>query len=147
MILTASPDFILARGGGLYYLQVQLDLLQRTSSRRAQNVYGSRDRGVLLSRIRPCLEPPPKATATAAHRQFRLPLSPFSCYFSTCAACSAPAAASRPKTKTKPADMAQGSVLCVAEKPSIAKAVAGHLSGGQYQAVCTCPSTMHYTKY
>jgi len=26
-------------------------------------------------------------------------------------------------------------VLCVAEKPSIAKAVAGHLSGGQINAV------------
>ena len=26
-------------------------------------------------------------------------------------------------------------VLCVAEKPSIAKAVAGHLSGGQFQVV------------
>lgn len=30
-------------------------------------------------------------------------------------------------------------ILCVAEKPSIAKAVAGHLSGGQYQAVCPIP--------
>jgi DNA topoisomerase IA len=26
-------------------------------------------------------------------------------------------------------------VLCVAEKPSISKAVAGHLSGGQFQTV------------
>lgn len=26
-------------------------------------------------------------------------------------------------------------ILCVAEKPSIAKAVAGHLSGGPYQVV------------
>lgn len=26
-------------------------------------------------------------------------------------------------------------ILCVAEKPSIAKAVAGHLSGGHYQTV------------
>lgn len=26
-------------------------------------------------------------------------------------------------------------ILCVAEKPSISKAVAGHLSGGQYQTV------------
>jgi len=146
MILTTSPDSILIRGAGVY-LQVQLDLLQRTSSRRAQNVYSSRDCGVLLSRIRPCLELPPKRTAATAHHLFRLPLSPFSCYFTTCAACSAPAAASKPKAKTKAADMARGSVLCVAEKPSIAKAVAGHLSGGQYQAVCTCPSTMHYTKY
>lgn len=28
-------------------------------------------------------------------------------------------------------------VLCVAEKPSIAKAVAGHLSGGEVQTVCS----------
>lgn len=34
-----------------------------------------------------------------------------------------------------------GKILCVAEKPSIAKAVAGHLSGGQYQTVSrTCTS-------
>lgn len=26
-------------------------------------------------------------------------------------------------------------ILCVAEKPSISKAVAGHLSGGHYQTV------------
>jgi hypothetical protein len=26
-------------------------------------------------------------------------------------------------------------ILCVAEKPSISKAVAGHLSGGSYQTV------------
>lgn len=30
-----------------------------------------------------------------------------------------------------------GKILCVAEKPSIAKAVAGHLSGGQYQTANT----------
>jgi hypothetical protein len=28
-----------------------------------------------------------------------------------------------------------GKILCVAEKPSIAKAVAGHLSGGPFQTV------------
>jgi DNA topoisomerase-3 len=28
-----------------------------------------------------------------------------------------------------------GKILCVAEKPSIAKAVAGHLSGGQISSV------------
>lgn len=30
-------------------------------------------------------------------------------------------------------------ILCVAEKPSISKAVAGHLSGGQYQTVSAFP--------
>ena len=30
-------------------------------------------------------------------------------------------------------------ILCVAEKPSISKAVAGHLSGGQYQTVSALP--------
>ena len=32
-----------------------------------------------------------------------------------------------------------GKILCVAEKPSIAKAVAGHLSGGQFTTVRTHP--------
>lgn len=31
-------------------------------------------------------------------------------------------------------------ILCVAEKPSISKAVAGHLSGGQLQTVCILAS-------
>jgi DNA topoisomerase-3 len=34
-------------------------------------------------------------------------------------------------------------VLCVAEKPSISKAVAGHLSGGQVQTVSPPPSRYH----
>ena len=34
--------------------------------------------------------------------------------------------------------MALKKILCVAEKPSISKAVAGHLSGGQFQTVSDC---------
>lgn len=33
-------------------------------------------------------------------------------------------------------------ILCVAEKPSISKAVAGHLSGGQLQTVGMPPSIL-----
>jgi len=36
---------------------------------------------------------------------------------------------------TSPPAAAMTRILCVAEKPSIAKAVAGHLSGGHYQTV------------
>jgi DNA topoisomerase-3 len=38
-------------------------------------------------------------------------------------------------------------VLCVAEKPSIAKAVAGHLSGGQYQTVRSAVALLRFPDF
>lgn len=51
----------------------------------------------------------------------------------------------KPRHVQKSASYGQMRVLCVAEKPSISKAVAGHLSGGSLQTVSTACHKFRYT--